>query len=147
VSTADRHLNHQPAPKRQALPPRQSFFAVFGGPLAWFLQLNVDFALASNACFLGDQRSISPHFAHDWTWPAMIGIAAAAFAVSLAATLIARRAYRITKEESMGDHDLVETGAGRTRFLAFWGICLGAGSALVIVLTATAFFMLPRCAG
>jgi hypothetical protein len=147
MSTADPHVNHHPAPQRHVLPPRQSFFAVFGGPLAWFLQLNADFALASNPCFINNERSIAPHLAPDWTWRGMIVIAVAAFAVALAAALIAWRAYRLTKEESTGDNTAMEIGAGRTRFLALWGLCLGAGSALVIVLTALAFFVLPRCAG
>jgi len=146
MSSADPHASHHPAPQRHVLPPRQSFFAVFGGPLAWFLQLNADFALASNPCFINNERSIVPHLSPDWTWRAMIVIAVAALAVALAATLVAWRAYRLTKEESSGDHDLMEIGAGRTRFLALWGICLGAGSALIIM-TTLAFFALPRCAG
>jgi hypothetical protein len=146
MSSADPHVSHHPAPQRQVLPPRQSFFAVFGGPLAWFLQLNADFALASNPCFINNERSIVPHLSPDWTWRAMIVIAVAALAVALAATLVAWRAYRLTKEESSGDHDLMEIGAGRTRFLALWGTCLGAGSALIIM-TTLAFFALPRCAG
>jgi hypothetical protein len=55
MSSADPHVSHHPAPQRQVL-PRQSFFAVFGGPLAWFLQLNADFALASNPCFINNER-------------------------------------------------------------------------------------------
>jgi hypothetical protein len=145
MSSADPRVSHHPAPQRQVL-PRQSFFAVFGGPLAWFLQLNADFALASNPCFINNERSIVPHLSPDWTWRAMIVIAVAALAVALAATLVAWRAYRLTKEESSGDHDLMEIGAGRTRFLALWGTCLGAGSALIIM-TTLAFFALPRCAG
>ncbi|HEY2534889.1 MAG TPA: hypothetical protein VGJ20_44460 [Xanthobacteraceae bacterium] len=148
MSAADPRLKHHPAPQRHALPPLQSFFALFGGPLAWFLQLNADFALASNPCFLGNERAVAPQLAGDWTWSAMISIAAVACAIALVATLTAWRAYRLTKQESSGDHhDLMEIGAGRTRFLAFWALCLGAGSALLIVLTALAFFVLPRCAG
>lgn len=78
----------------------------------------------------------------------MIGILIAATAIALLATLSAWRAYQRSKTEDTGDHrHLMEVGGGRTRFLAFWGICFGAGSALVIVLTAVAFFVLPRCAG
>jgi hypothetical protein len=145
MSASDPHLSHHPAPKRHMLPPPHSFIVLFGGPLAWFLQLNANFALASNPCFIDNERSIVPHLAHDWTWCAMIAIAVAAIAAALAATLIAHRAYRLTKAESSGD--LMEIGGGRTRFLALWGLCLGAGSALLIVLTTLAFFVLPRCAG
>ena len=128
------------------LPPRQSFFAVLGGPLAWFLQLNADFALASNPCFFDNERSVVPQLSYDWTWHTMIVIAAAAIVVALAATLAALRAHRLASKENR-DGEVHEIGAGRTRFLALWGICLGACSALLIALTALAFFMLPRCAG
>ena len=58
------------------------------------------------------------------------------------------RDYQRTQHEDTGEHrDLLEAGAGRTRFLALWGVCLGAGSAVVIVLTALGFFVLPRCGG
>jgi hypothetical protein len=147
MSAADPHVSHHPTSRRHVLPPRQSFFAVFGGPLAWFLQLNADFALASTPCFFDNERSIIPHLAYDWTWLAMIVIAVAALAVALVATLIARRAYRFTKKEDRNDLDVMEIGAERSRFLALWGLCLGAGSALLIILTTLAFFVLPRCAG
>ena len=124
---------------------RQLFESVMRQRLERF-GVNADFALASNPCFINNERSIVPHLSPDWTWRAMIVIAVAALAVALAATLVAWRAYRLTKEESSGDHDLMEIGAGRTRFLALWGICLGAGSALIIM-TTLAFFALPRCAG
>jgi hypothetical protein len=148
MSAAGPHLSHHPAPQRHLVPPLQSLFAVFGGPLAWFLQLNADFALASNPCFLENERLLAPHFASGWTWSAMILIAAAACVIALVAMLTAWRAYRLTKQESRGDHlELMEVGAGRTRFLAFWGLCFASGSALLIVLTALAFVVLPRCAG
>ena len=112
MSTAAPHLRQPPYPKRHTLPAPRSLFVLFGGPLAWFLQLNSDFALASNPCFLGNE--LAPHLAHDWTWRAMIVIAAAGVLVALVSTFIARRAYLLTKEGSRGA-DLMEDGAGRNR--------------------------------
>jgi hypothetical protein len=146
MSTADPDVSHPPASQRNVRSPRQSLFTVLGGPLAWFVQLNADFALASNPCFFDNERSVVPHLSYDWTWRTMIVIAAAAIAVALAATLAALQARRLASKESR-DGEVHEIGAGRIRFLALWGICLGAGSALLIVLTALAFFMLPPCAG
>lgn len=124
----------------------RTFFALFGGPLAWFLQLNAGFALATQPCFVDNQRASAPTFA--WSWPAIIAIAVAACAVALSATLIAWRDYQRSKHEGSHEHpDLLEVGAGRTRFLALWGVCFGAGSAVVIVATAIGFCFLPRCGG
>jgi hypothetical protein len=38
-------------------------------------------------------------------------------------------------------------GSGRARFLALWGIFLGAGSTLAAASTAVATLVLPQCAG
>jgi hypothetical protein len=133
------------AARRGVASPLQTFFLLFGGPLAWFLQLNADFALASNPCFFNHERAIAPHLATDWTGGAMLGIAVAAAAVAIAATATAGRAFSQSRDKTR-DHEL-EAAAGRTRFLALWGICLAAGSALLIMVTAAVFFVLPRCAG
>jgi Na+-driven multidrug efflux pump len=116
----------------------ESFFALFGGPLAWFIQLTASFALVSQMCLRGGER----------TWTAMIAVTVAACLIALLATLVSWRAYARTKDEKAGDHrHVLEVGSGRTRFLALWGVMLGAGSAMAIALTAVAFFVLPRCAG
>jgi hypothetical protein len=135
-------------PRRAAIPPYQIFFLLFAGPLAWFLQLNALFALATQPCFLDNQRFAAPRANLDWSSPAMIGILVAALAVAALSALAAWRVYQRTKTECSGDHlHLMEVGGGRNRFLALWGICFGAGSAVVIVMTLFAFFVLPRCAG
>jgi hypothetical protein len=145
---ADQHTSVPPIPPVLPIPRSQIFFLLFGGPLAWFLQLNAGFALATQPCFLDSQRFPAPRSSLVWSWPAMIGILIAALAIALLSTVAAWRAYQRTKAESSGDHlHLMEIGAGRNRFLALWGICFGAGSAVVIIMTLVAFFVLPRCAG
>jgi hypothetical protein len=132
----------------RAMRLHEGFFALFGGPLAWFVQMNVGFALASEPCFSDGERTVLPHFMPDWTWKAMIAVTIIACAIGLLAALISWRAYARTQDEEAGDHRRVlEMGSGRTRFLALWGVMLGAGAAIATALTAVAFFVLPRCAG
>jgi hypothetical protein len=146
MSSVEPQLSHHPAPQRHKVPGYRNFFLLFGGPLAWFLQLNAGFALATQPCFVDNQRTVAPTV--PWSWPAIIALAGAASVMALAATLVAWRDFQRTKHEATGEHrDLLEVGAGRTRFLALWGICFGAGSTGVIVLTALGFFVLPRCGG
>jgi sterol desaturase/sphingolipid hydroxylase (fatty acid hydroxylase superfamily) len=135
---SDGHLSHPLTRRRKGVPLHQILFALFGGPLAWFLQLNAAFALATQPCFLDDQ-SLAPQPLNGWSTPAMVAILACAGVIAYAAMLTAWCAYRHTQLEG-GDQ-------GRTRFLALWGICLGLGSTLAFVLTALVFFVLPRCAG
>lgn len=148
MSTADSTLHQHPVPRRGATQPRPSFFALFGGPLAWFVQLNVGFGLASQPCFKEGERILVPQSAPDWTAYATIAVVVLACGVALLAALISWRAYGRAQDEAGGDHrHLLEVGSGRTRFLALWGVSLGAGAALATVLTAVAFFVVPRCAG
>ena len=145
---AEAPLTHHPAPKRHAVRLHESFFALFGGPIAWFVQLNVGFALASQPCFRNGERTVMPQWMPDWTWEAMIALMILACAVALLAALVSWRAWARTGDEAAGDHrHVLEVGSGRTRFLALWGVVLGTGSALATALTAVAFFFLPRCAG
>lgn len=126
----------------------ESFFALFGGPLAWYLQLCAGYALASEPCFRSGGRLQAPVAALQWTWSAMLLSMAAAVAVALVSLTVSWRAYGRTKEEAPGETaHLMEAGAGRTRFLALWGVLLGSGFALATAITGVAFVTMPRCAG
>ena len=78
----------------------------------------------------------------------MVALLIAGVLVALVACLVSWRAYARTRDEAGGDHrHLIEVGAGRTRFLALWGMLLGAGFAVATSLTAVAFLLVPRCDG
>jgi hypothetical protein len=140
-------LNHHSVPKRDVMRLRKTFFALFGGPLAWFVQLNVCFALASQPCFFNGERTAAFAERADWTRPSMIASTIIACAIALLSTLISWRAYRCAENASDGDsRPVLEVGAGSRRFLALWGMALGAGFALATILAAIAF-VVPRCAG
>jgi hypothetical protein len=135
-----------PAPKRSTAGPQETFFVLFGGPLAWFIQLTAGFALASQPCFIDGTRALSSP--HDWTRSAMLILIGATCAIALLAMLISWRAYQGTEDESAAvQRQVTDVATGRTRFLALWGVYLSAGSALVTIMTAIAFVVLPRCAG
>ncbi len=137
-----------PAPHASRISLGESFFALFGGPLAWLVQLSCGYALASQPCFREGSRAIAPPAALLWTTPAMMGLTAIAVAVSLAAFALSKRAFNRTRDETQGGgRRLMEVGVGRTRFLALWGMVLGAGFAVAAAITAVALIAVPRCAG
>ena len=141
-------MSHHPAPHRHRVTFLELAFGVAGGPLAWFIQFNAGYALASWACFPQDHRMSVPLAGYAWTGPAMVGVMVAGVCVALLALWISWRAFVRTREEAPGDHGhLMDVGLGRTRFLMFWGVVLGSGFAVVTALTAIAFVVLPRCAG
>jgi hypothetical protein len=141
-------LSHHPAPHRDRVALYESLFGVVGGPAAWFIQLCAGYALASWPCFPNSERGVAPLPGYEWTWPAMVVLLAAGVLIAFAAFLVSWRVLRRTQEEGEGGHHaLMEIGAGRTRFLALWGVLLGGGFALATIVTAVAFLVLPRCAG
>jgi uncharacterized membrane protein YciS (DUF1049 family) len=148
MTAQDASLTHHPAPQRDRVARVESAFGLIGGPLAWFVQLCAGYALASWPCFPRQERTLAPLLGYGWTWPAMVIALVAGVAIALAALMVSTRIYRRTQNESGTSHrQLIATGAGRTRFLALWGMLLGAGFALTTLLTAIAFMVLPRCAG
>jgi hypothetical protein len=141
-------LSHHPAPQRERASAFASAFGLLGGPIAWFVQLCAGYGLASWSCFPKDQRGVTPVEGVTWSWPTMVALLIASVVIAVAAFLAAYRNFQRTRGEGYGDHaHLVEVGTGRTRFLALWGMVLGAGFAAATVLDAVAFLVLPRCAG
>lgn len=137
-----------PAPHADKVALGESFFALFGGPSAWLLQLCGGFALASQPCFLDGDRRWLPRVGTQWSWSVLLALMSIAVFVALFALFISWRAYRRTRFEQPGDSDYVmDVGAGRTRFLALWGILLATGSAVATATTAFAFIFVVRCSG
>jgi hypothetical protein len=137
-----------PAPHAERMSVGEIYFVLCAAPFAWLMQLACGYALASEPCFRAGERSLAPRVALQWTWPAMIVLTTAALAISIAAFVVSRRAFeRTRREHPSGTQHLIEAGAGRTRFLALWGMVLGGGFAGAAALTAVAYLVVPRCAG
>jgi len=83
--TEDVETPRHPAPQAGRVPLHESFFGLFGGPLAWFAQLCFGFALASQPCFVDGDRSWRPSAGSQWALPAMWGAMGAAILSALAA--------------------------------------------------------------
>jgi hypothetical protein len=148
MNPPEQALSHHPAPHRDRVPIWESVFGVLGGPLAWFVQFTVGYALASWPCFPADQRMPQPIEGYGWSTSAMVVALVAAVLVAVAAFWVSWRTLQRTRDEGRGDHThLMEVGTGRTRFLALWGVLLGGGFAVATLVTAVAFIIVPRCAG
>lgn len=137
-----------PAPHRDRTSLLELGFAVAGGPIAWGVQLNAGFALASWPCFPGDHRMQLPLDKYDWSWPTLVAVMFAGALIAVAALLVSWRILQSTRDEHLGGvRHLMASGTGRTRYLALWGVTFGAGFAVASLVTGIAFIVLPRCAG
>lgn len=139
-------LHAQALPRSPAL--RESFFALFGGPAAWLVQLFAGYSLASESCYPGGAPRLALPAHLGWTRAALAAVMIGACVISLLALSSSLGAYRRSSEEMRrSSEEIVGLGADRTCFLSLWGIIFGAGFAVASVLTFVAYFVLPRCAG
>jgi hypothetical protein len=138
---------HHPAPQRDRVAYYEAVFGLIGGPAAWFLQLNVGYAIMSQPCFPGATRVIGSPVGFEWTAPAALAVYFVCLAIAFAAFLVAWRSFRMTRGEVEGGHrHALEVGSGRTRFLALWGMLASGGFTVVILANIVGLLVVPPCA-
>jgi hypothetical protein len=142
-----------PAPERSRVPVRMLWFGLFGGPVAWSVQTLVNLSLASHACY----PQLFPLDA-----PTTGGLRGIVFVVSILAVLVssaaavsAWRAWQFTRHEhqqASGKADqhraetaALETGEGRTRFMALAGVLMSTTFVLVALVHLSTVFLITPC--
>ncbi len=150
IDSATRAQRHA-APARDLVPLWVLWFGLLGGPLAWSGQALANTPVASHGCFpnlfvlhassVGGMRGI------------MFGVSVAAVVLSGAALVASWSSWRRTRSEhhdrsgSAQQHGFgvsaLETGEGRTRFMALSGV-LSSATFLLVILAHTATVMLVR---
>ena len=109
-----------PAPHRARVGPWSTWFAIVGAPMAWSLQLLINFSFTAHDCFPHDVPLALPRWSH--LKAAATGVEALAAVICLVALLVAWLNWRRTRAEKAGNaNHLVESGDGRTRFMAMCG--------------------------
>jgi hypothetical protein len=140
------HAALHPAPHRDRVGRLAIAFGLGAAPAAWGVQLLFNASLASHACFPKDVPLAAP----SWTsvTSVVVAIAILALVICLFATLVAWRSWLRTATERPGSaHHLLESGDGRTRFLAMAGMMSGALFSIAIVLTVLNTAGVPACGG
>jgi len=142
-----------PAPARGHVALGALWFGLFGGPAAWTVQTLVDLPLASHACFPRLEPLATPVL--HGLQGIVLAVSIAAVLISLAATLVAWRSWSRTRAEQQqgagkgSDHDhpsaLLETGEGRTRFMALSGLLLSVTFVLVTAAQLATVLLVAPC--
>jgi hypothetical protein len=142
-----------PAPARGHVRISALLFGFFGGPAAWTVQTLVNLPLTSHACFPQLEPVSTPVFGD---------VRGVAFALSLAAvltcaaaTLVSWKTWSKTRAEHQGSTGagtshaqsaaLLETGEGRTRFMAASGLMLSTVFLLVTIVSTITIFIVSPC--
>ena len=133
-----------PAPHRHHVGPAWLLAAIFMPPAAWSVHLIVNYATASHACFPDG----APHSSSsiESLRVLLILIDIASLVISAVAAAIAYRSWQTTADE-MAEHPspMVESGEGRTRFLAIWGLLIGMGFFIAVIFDFVGLWILPIC--
>lgn len=135
---------HHPAPARHDVSLLSLVFALLGAPVAWSLQLLVNYALASHACYPHETPLATPL----WTslWPILLSVSVLAIAIGTVTAVIAWRNWQKVQHEHIGEeHHLLEVGEGRTRFLAMCGLLTSGMFLLALVFTTINLWLVPLC--
>jgi hypothetical protein len=133
-----------PAPHRHRIGLVWLLLAIFAPPAVWSVHLIVNYASASRACYPDGSPQSAP--AVHWLWLLLIIVDVVSLLISAGAVAIAYRSWQISAEE-MAEHTspMVETGEGRTRFLAIWGLLIGAGFFVAVIFDFVGLWILPIC--
>jgi hypothetical protein len=131
-----------PSPHRERVGAWAMWFGILGAPVAWSVQQLINAPLFAHGCYPKDVPLAAPI----WGNAGSVGLVVEVVAVVLcvAAGLVALRNWRRTREEKEGSgHHLMESGDGRSRFMAMVGI-ICSGLFLLAVVVATAFLVLVQ---
>lgn len=118
--------------------------AVLAPPAGWSMHLIVNYASASRACFPDGTPQSGP--STQSLWLLLITIDIVSLAISGVAAALAYRSWKTSAAE-MAEHasPMVETGEGRTRFLAIWGLLIGVGFFVAVIFDFVGLWILPIC--
>jgi len=144
-SGAARDTAH-PAPHRDLVPGWLIGFGLFAGPAAWSVQSLLDVALAGYACYPKDEPLAAPLWSGLPT--ALASANVVAIVVCVLGGIAAWVAYRKSGAERPGSaHHLLESGDGRTRFLALAGVLTSVLFIVAVVFETFEVFMVTPCHG
>ena len=126
-----------PSPAKHRLTPWRAIAGIALAPVAFVLQVTASYVVAALSCS-------TSHSPPNW----LIGINVLALGMTVAGMVIAANNFQSTREEKDGDQrQLQEVGEGRSRFLAYCGICTSAMFGLGVIIQLLAIVMVSACVG
>jgi hypothetical protein len=121
------------------------WFGLFGAPFFWSTQLIITYALAAHTCY--PRHAPLLMFASPAARAAVCTVIVAALGGSATATAVAVRNCRSARFGRAGAEAARDATvrAGRTRFMAYAGVLLGALFTGGVVMSGAAVLLLPMC--
>jgi hypothetical protein len=137
-------LEHHPAPHRDRVGLLPVVFGIAAAPIAWDTQLIANSAFIGHACYPRGLPLTEPQWPA--LWLTLLIISLVGIAVAVAAGLVSWRNWRLTHDETGGgEHHVLESGQGRTRFLAMVGMMTSILFLLALIFGTISIFLVPLC--
>ncbi|MDY7524614.1 hypothetical protein [Sphingomonas sp. 10B4] len=126
-----------PAPSRSKVPGWRIALGLMLAPAVFSLQVVVSYVVAAVGCGASDDAR-----------PILIAVNLLAVVLTFGGASIAFANYRATRHEKAGGSSRTEEiGEGRTRFLAYFGLCASSVFGLAVLLQLTAVLIVSTCLG
>lgn len=131
-----------PAPHRNRVPFAILILGIFVAPVAWDLQILIGSALAGHICYpAGEQLQVPLWGGQFWT---LLIIDIIGIVGSLVGLGLALGAWGRVRQER-ADHDVLDVGEGRTRWMAMAGILVSCLFLLALIFASAQIFFFPLC--
>ena len=135
-----------PAPARGRVSSFQLWFGLFGAASAWTVQLIANYAIAAHGCYPRLVPLAAPVTGQASFATSLILISVVTTLIGIAGLVVAITAWRRTSRETGGEaHWLLDTGEGRTRFMAAAGIMASAVFLFSMLFHLSAVLLLRHC--
>jgi hypothetical protein len=134
-----------PAPRRSEVNPLILLFALVGGPIVWIIELTLNFAITSYACYTGEAHVVLATVP-SWVQPTISALNLCALIIALLAAATGFAVlHRIGNEHEERSGGVMDVGEGRTRFLATWGVFGALVFAVALFANTFSLFLVPIC--
>jgi hypothetical protein len=135
-----------PSPAREDVGLASLWFGLGGGAAAWSVLTIVNYAIAAQQCYPRMAPLALPMIGTRNLSTVLLAVSGVAILIAVVATIVAFISWRRTSHESGGDtHWALDTGEGRTRFMAVSGLMTSAVFLLAIIVETMSIVTVHAC--
>lgn len=135
-----------PAPERHSIALGTLWFGLFGAAVAWSVQLLVDYVVAAHSCYPRLYPLATPTIGRAPLWWITVIVSVLMLIVGVLGGLAAVRSWSATRHETGGHTQwALDTGEGRTRFMATAGLVTSAIFIVAMLVNTAAAITVTPC--
>lgn len=135
-----------PSPERNRVALGTLWFGLFGAAAAWSVQTLVNYVVAAHTCYPKLYPLDTPTIGPAALWWVTVIVSLVMLVVGVLGALAAVRSWSVTRHETGGHTQwALDTGAGRTRFMATAGLVTSAIFIVAILVNGAASVVVSPC--